>query len=52
MASFRNDVIKIKEALKRNSFLSFLNDKITKSFLDKVHSSSDQSDTESDKIRF
>ena len=52
MASFRNDVIKTKETLKRNSFLPFLNDKITKSFLDKVHSNSNQFDPESDKIRF
>ena len=50
--SFHNNVSKIKETLKRNSFTPFLNDKITKSYLDKVHSSSDQSNPESDKTRF
>ena len=43
---------KIKETLKRNSFPSLLIDKITKSYLDKVHNSSDQSKPESDKTRF
>ena len=52
MASFHNDVIKIKETLKRNFFPPLLIDKITKSYLDKAHSSSDQSDTESNKTRF
>ena len=39
--SFHNDVTKIQETLKRNSFPPVLIDKITKSYLDKVHSSSD-----------
>ena len=51
-ASFHNDVTKIKETLKRNSFPPFLIDKITKSFLDKVHSNGDESNLESDKARF
>ena len=51
-ASFHNDVTKIKETLKRNSFPPFLIDKITKSYLNKVHSNSDQSNPESDKTRF
>ena len=34
-ASFHNGVTKIKETLKHNSFPSLLNDKITKSYLDK-----------------
>ena len=51
-ASFHNDVSKIKETLKRNSFPPFLIDKITKSYLNKVHSNSDQSNPESDKTRF
>ena len=38
---FDNDVSKIKETLKRNFFPPLLIDKITKSYLDKVHSSSD-----------
>ena len=46
-ASFYNDVAKVKETLKRNSSPRFLIDKITKSYLDKVLSSSDQSDPES-----
>ena len=46
--SFHNDVTKIKKILKRNSFPSFWIDKITKFSLDQVHSSSDQSNTESD----
>ena len=37
-ASFHNDVTKIKETLKRNSFPLFLIDKITKSYLEKMHS--------------
>ena len=41
--SFHNDVTKIKETLKHTSFPPFLIDKITKSYLDKVHSNSDQS---------
>ena len=45
-ASFHN-VTKIKENLKHNSFPPFLIDKITKSCLDKVHRSSDQSNPES-----
>ena len=45
-ASFCNDVTKIKETLKRNSFLPFLIDKITKSYLDKVHSNNGQSNPE------
>ena len=51
-ASFHNDVTKIKETLKRNSFPPFLIDKITKSYLNKVHSNSDQPNRESDKTRF
>ena len=51
-ASFHNDVTKNKETLKRNSFPPFLIDKITKSYLNKVHSNSDQSNPESDKTRF
>ena len=51
-ASFHNDVTKIKETLKRNSFPSFLIDKITKSYLDKVHINSDLSNPESDKKSF
>ena len=51
-ASFHNDVTKIKETLKRNSFPPFLIDKITKPYLNKVHSNSDQSNRESDKRRF
>ena len=47
-----NDATKIKEILKRNSFPLFLIVKITKSYLDKVHSSSGQSNLESDKTRF
>ena len=50
--SFHNDVAKIKETLKRNSFPPFLIDKITKSYLNKVHSNSDQSNPESDKTHF
>ena len=42
-ASFHNDVTKIKETLKRNSFPPFLIDKIAKSYFNKVHSNSDQS---------
>ena len=37
---FDNDVTKMKETLKRNSFPPLLIDKITKSYLDKAHSSS------------
>ena len=51
-ASFHNDVTKIKETLKHNSFPPFLIDKITKFYLNKVHSNSDQSNPESDKTRF
>ena len=50
--SFHNDVTKIKETLKRNSFPPFLIDKITKSYLDKVHSCNGQSDPESNKTCF
>ena len=46
-ASFHNNVTKIKETLKRNSFPPFLIDKITKSYLGKVHSNSDQFNPES-----
>ena len=52
MPSFHNDVTKIKETLKLNSFPPFLTNKITKLNLDKVHSSSDQSDPGSNKTRF
>ena len=51
-ASFDNHVIKIKETLKRNSFPPFLIDGIIKSYLNKVHSNSDQSYPESDKTLF
>ena len=50
--SFHSDVTKIKETLKHNSFPPFLIDKITKFYLDKVHSNGDESNLESDKIRF
>ena len=50
--SFDNDVTKIKETLKHNSFPTFSIDRITKSYLNKVHSNSDQSNPESDKTRF
>ena len=50
--SFHNDITKIKETLKRNSFPPFLIDKITKSYLGKVHSNSDQSNPESNKTCF
>ena len=50
-ASFHNDVTKIKETLKRNSFPPVLIDKITKSYLNKVHGNSDQSNPESGKTR-
>ena len=42
----------MKETVKCNSFPPFLIDKISKSYLDKVHSSSDQDDKESNKTRF
>ena len=51
-ASFHNDITKIKETLKRNSFPPFLIDKIKKSYLDKVHINSDQSNPETAKTRF
>ena len=51
-ASFHNEVTKSKETLKRNSFPPFLIEKITKLYLNKVHSSSDQSDPASNKTRF
>ena len=51
-ASFHNNVTKIEETLKCNSFPPFLIGKLTKLYLDKVHSSSDQSNPESDKTRF
>ena len=51
-ASFHNDVSKIKETLKRNSFPPFLIDRVTKSCLNNVHSGIDQSNPESDKKRF
>ena len=51
-ASFHHDVTEIKETLKRNSFAPILIDRITKSYLNKVHSNSDQSNPESDKTRF
>ena len=41
LAGFHNDVTKIKETLKRNSFPQFLIEKIKKPYLDKVHSNSD-----------
>ena len=47
-----NDITKIKETLKRDSFSPFLIYKTTKSYLNKVHSNSDQSNPESDKTRF
>ena len=49
---FHNDVTKIKDIFKRNFFPPFLIDKITKSYLSKVYSNSDQSNPESDKTRF
>ena len=52
MGQFRNDVTKVKETLKCNSFPPFLIDKTTKPYLEKVHSNSDQSNPESDKTRF
>ena len=51
-ASFHNDITKIKETLKRNSFPPFLNDRITKSYLNKVHSNNEHSNPESDKTHF
>ena len=51
-ASFHNDVTKIKETLKRNSFPPFLIGKIAKSYLNKAHNNIDQSNPESDKTRF
>ena len=47
-ASFHNDVTEIKETLKCDYFPPFLIDRITKSYLNKVHSNSDQSNPESD----
>ena len=47
-ASFHNDVTEIKETLKCDSFPPFLIDRITKSYLNKVQSNSDQSNPESD----
>ena len=51
-ASFDNDGTKIKETLKRSSFPQFVINRITKFYLNKVHSNSDQSNSESDKARF
>ena len=42
----------INETLKRYSFPPFLIDRITKSYLNKVHSNSNQSNPESDKTHF
>ena len=47
-ASFHNDITKIKEILQPNSFRLFLIDKITKSYLNKVHSNSDKSNPKPD----
>ena len=52
MPSFHNNVARIKETLKRNSFPSLLVNKITKPYVDKIHSGSDQFNPESDKARF
>ena len=49
-ASFDNDGTKIKETLKRSSFPQFVINRITKFYLNKVHSN--QSNSESDKARF
>ena len=51
-AIFHNYLIEIKETLKRNSFPLFLIDKIVKSYWEKLHSCSDQSNPESDKTPF
>ena len=51
-ASFYNKAAKIKETSKRNSFPTFLIDIFTKSCLDKVHSTSEQSNLESGKTCF
>ena len=51
-ASFHNDVTKITETLKCISFPLFLIDKITKSYLNKMRSNSEQSNPEPDKTRF
>ena len=51
-ASFHNDVTKITETLKCVSFPPFLIEKITKSYLSKMWSNSEQSNPESDKTLF
>ena len=51
-ASFHNDVTKITETLECISFPLFLIDKITKSYLNKMRSNSEQSNPEPDKTRF
>ena len=51
-ASFHNNVTKIKETLKHNSFQQFLIGRITKSYLNKKLSNSNQSNSESDKTSF
>ena len=47
-ASFQNDLRKIKEILKHNSFSPSLINKITKSYFNKVHSNSYESDKKFD----
>ena len=50
--NFHNDVTKTEEIIKRYFFPSFLIDKLTKYYLDKVHNNSDQFNPTSDKARF
>ena len=47
-----DDVSKIKDVLKRNSYLPFILDKIIKAYIDKIHYNNSKVSSEVDKLRY
>ena len=47
-----DDVSKIKDVLKRNSYLPFILDKIIKAYIDKIHDNNSKVSSEVDKLRY
>ena len=49
---FHDDVFKIKDVLKRNSFSSFVLDKIIKTYTDKIHCNNNKVSSEVNKLQY
>ena len=51
-ASFHDDISKIKDILKRNSYSPFILDKIVKAYISKIHYNNNKVSSEVNKLRY